>query len=461
MFKKVLAYLLLTSSMSFSCYAENKKPEDPKKNTVNSKILPLRGKLNTNQVFNSNSPEIVKTEGILLSTFPSEGKKNPFAHLNQKITGEFDIFTHHISVERDNGNLSTLHEGIIINNPNNVPVRIKILSSASYLSQPDSPFIKLDDLVDNSEGKFFAGPGDRVSQDIIRVNNFFKEKIIKIEPNETILLKDLEIPIKNLIPPYINGRTTLIKLKTSAPIYIADLALFEKKSFWFEQKITLNDWLNILNNGDFSEKRDKVPSPLNTTLPKGSPFIYGRVSGVAQGNEWSGKLTTDLKKLVLPENDSGVSFVLNTVYNNTYGTKQVQSGDMKNRYSDTAYQSHANYGVTYFLEIPLYNNSKNKKKVSLSFDSPIRIPENKSATTLTFLENPPEKINFRGEIEAQYEENGKEVDRFFHIVERFGQKGKKFLELDLEPNQNRMVKLKYIYPADSTPPHVITIYTEK
>lgn len=461
MFKKVLACLLLTSGVAFSCYAEDKKPEEPKKSTINSKTLPLRGKLNTNQVFNSNSPEIVKTEGILLSTFPTEGKKNPSAHLNQKITGEFDIFTHHISVERDNGNLSTLHEGIIINNPNNVTVRIKILSSASYLSQPDSPFIKLEDLVDNSEGKVFAGPGDRVSQDIIRGKSFFKEKVIKIEPNETILLKDLEIPIKNLLAPYINGRTTLIKLKTSAPIYIADLALFEKEGFWIDKKLTLNDWLNILNNGDLSEKRDKVPSPLNTTLPKGSPFIYGRVSGVAEGNEWSGKLTTDFNKLVLPSNDSGVSFVLNTVYNNTYGTKQVQSGDMKNRYKDTAYQSHANYGVTYSLDIPLYNNSKTKKKVGISFDSPIRIPENKEGNNLTFLENPPEKINFRGEIEAQYEENGKEVDKFFHIVQRFGQKGKKFLELELAPNQNKKVKLKYIYPADSTPPHVITIYTEK
>lgn len=461
MFKKVLVGFLAMSNFSFSCYAEEKKTEEPKKITVNSKIVPLRGNLNTNQVFNSNSPEIVKTEGILLSTFPTEGKKNPLAHLNQKIIGEFDIFTHHISVERDNGNLSTLHEGIIINNPNNVAVRIKIISSASYLSQPDSPFIKLDDLIENNESNIFAGPGDRVSQDILRDKNFLKEKIIKIEPNETILLKDLEIPIKNLLPPYINGRTTLIKLKTSAPIYIADLALFEKEGFWFDKKLTLNDWLNILNNGNLSEKRDKAPSPLGVTLEKGKPFIYGRVSGIAEGNEWNGNLTTELGKLVLPKNDSGISFVLNTVYNNTYGTKQVQSGNVKNRYDDTAYQSHSNYGVTYSLDIPLYNASQSKQKVSLSFDSPIRIPENKEANNLTFWENPPEKICFRGEFEFTYEENGKEIDRFFHVVQRFGQKGKKLLELELDPNETKKVKVKYIYPADSTPPHVITIYTEK
>ncbi|XTZ10446.1 MAG: DUF3370 family protein, partial [cyanobacterium endosymbiont of Rhopalodia yunnanensis] len=38
-------------------------------------VRTLPGKLNDVLVFNSNSPEVIETEGILLSTFPSSGKK--------------------------------------------------------------------------------------------------------------------------------------------------------------------------------------------------------------------------------------------------------------------------------------------------------------------------------------------------------------------------------------------------
>src|SRR5687768_11561165 len=65
------------------------------------KVFPLPGSLNDIPVFNSNSPEIIKTEGILLSTFPPENKEYPEAHLNMTFNGKFDIFTHHIAIERE------------------------------------------------------------------------------------------------------------------------------------------------------------------------------------------------------------------------------------------------------------------------------------------------------------------------------------------------------------------------
>jgi hypothetical protein len=59
-------------------------------------VKPLPGKLDTIPIFNSNSPELVESDGILLSTFPPEGKKTPSAHLNYPFQGRFDIFSHHI-----------------------------------------------------------------------------------------------------------------------------------------------------------------------------------------------------------------------------------------------------------------------------------------------------------------------------------------------------------------------------
>ena len=65
--------------------------------TVPQTVRPLPGGLDTVPVFNSNSPEIIESDGILLSTFPSRGKSAPSAHLNYPLSGRFDIFSHHVA----------------------------------------------------------------------------------------------------------------------------------------------------------------------------------------------------------------------------------------------------------------------------------------------------------------------------------------------------------------------------
>ncbi|MFM8007967.1 MAG: DUF3370 family protein, partial [Dolichospermum sp.] len=50
-------------------------------------VRPLPGQLDSVPVFNSNSPELVLKEGILLSTFPAAGKKVTSAHLNFPFRG--------------------------------------------------------------------------------------------------------------------------------------------------------------------------------------------------------------------------------------------------------------------------------------------------------------------------------------------------------------------------------------
>lgn len=424
------------------------------------KTYPLPGSLNDIPVFNSNSPEVVTTEGILLSTFPPEGKQNPEAHLNRAFNGNFDIFTHHIAVEREKGDLTTLYEGIILKNPTNNEIRLKILASATYNSQPDAPFIKLPDFKENNKADTYAGPGNRVSQDILRGKSITENRAVRIKPGETFLLMNETIPIAALTPP-VNGRTSLFKLESDGPLYVADLALYEKKFLFWTKKPGLSDWINILNAGKLSEKRDKVPTAPDKPKPAGQPFIYGRVAGIATGNKWAAKIVNDLNKFNIPEKGKGVAYALNTVYGNTLSTGQVQSAVMEKRYGDTAYQAHANYGITYEIAMPLYNNSSEKREVNVSFDSPARIAENKPVSELSFQPAPPEKINFRGEFKLNYlDDEGKATEKFIHIVQRFGQKGLPLLSLNLEPGESRNVTISYIYPADSTPPHVLIISSD-
>jgi hypothetical protein len=60
-----------------------------------NEVRSLPGQLDNIPMFNSNSPEWIKKEGILLSTFPPDGKQVPEAHLNFPFEGKFELFAHH------------------------------------------------------------------------------------------------------------------------------------------------------------------------------------------------------------------------------------------------------------------------------------------------------------------------------------------------------------------------------
>ncbi|MGB2925530.1 MAG: DUF3370 family protein, partial [Limnothrix sp.] len=72
-------------------------PAEPVEIVRPQEVRPLPGQLDSVPVFNSNSPEKVLSEGILLSTFPTAGKVNPEAHLDFQFDGRFDLFAHHIA----------------------------------------------------------------------------------------------------------------------------------------------------------------------------------------------------------------------------------------------------------------------------------------------------------------------------------------------------------------------------
>lgn len=421
-------------------------------------VQPLAGGLTSALTLNSNSPEVIQSQGILVSTFPKERKRNPDAHLDTTLSGNFDIFTHHIALKRSLDDMETVFQAILIQNATDKEITVKVKTSSTYTTGPDAPFLKLDDFIKNDDGKTFAGPGDRVSQDILRNKSNFSDdkKEIKIAPKDYYLLMNDPIPIS--IGATRNGKTSLFKLESSGAVYVADLAMYKDQTsiFFSGRTPELNDWLNILENGSLSEKRDFKPTPLYE--PYSGIFYYSRVSGIAQGNEWKAKIINEKNHFRIPAKDQGVAYALNTVYNNTYGTKQIQSAFMVKRYDDTAYQSHGNYGMLYDIEIPLYNANKEYTSVAISFDSPLRTADDLAERQLTYYYEPPEKITFRGEFKVSYKSYfGTDKERFVHVVQRFGQQGLPLISLFLEPGERRTVKINYVYPADCTPPHVLTI----
>ncbi|MEH2069000.1 MAG: DUF3370 domain-containing protein [Nostoc sp.] len=432
----------------------------PEEVVQSQQVRPLPGKLDTVPTFNSNSPELVLREGILLSTFPADGKKVPTAHLNFPFRGRFDIFAHHVAKAEPPENLRSLYLGIILHNPGAESVKVNILQAASYLSQPDAPFIELPSFSQNPLGKVFAGPGDRVMTDILRGQRqeIFPAQI-DIPPGQSRMLLNLPIPVQGLTPP-LNGRSTLMRLQSNGTVYAASLAMFAQVNpDGSERAPTLEEWENLLDNGGLAGPRDKTPTPLEET---NKPIIYGRVAGVVAGSQWRALLVDNLKTnyLTIPQPGEMFSYALSTLHGGTLGTGQIQSANMLVRYPDTAYRAHGNYGIQYSLKLPLYNNTQSPQTVSVSIQTPLK-EEQLVKPGLRFLSIPAREVFFRGTVRVRYKDKQNQPKtEFMHLVQKRGQPGEPLVSLNMKAGDRSLVEVDFLYPPDATPPQVLTVSTQ-
>lgn len=167
-------------------------------------VRPLPGTLDSIPVFNSNSPEVIQENGIIVSTFSPDGMDDPSAHLDYAFDGRFDIFAHHVARGLDPNDVRTMYNGIILHNPGNSPITINVSQAASYLSQ-EAPFFDLPSYVANPLGDVFSGPGSRVMGDILRgLTQPHWPTTITIAPQQSHLLVNLPIPLRRLTVP-VNG----------------------------------------------------------------------------------------------------------------------------------------------------------------------------------------------------------------------------------------------------------------
>ena len=409
-------------------------------------VRTLPGKLDTVPTFNSNSPELVTTEGILLSTFPPTGKQVPQAHLNFPFQGRFDIFSHHIA--RSETQNSTLYQGMIVHNPGDQPATVEVLQAASYLSTPEAPFIALPDIVENPNGTVYSGPGSRTMNDVLRGvrQSNFPEKLV-IPPGQSVMLMNRAIPVQ---APSSNGRSTMMRLSSDRAVYVANLA---KNS---SRPPTLAEWQKLLDTGSLAGKRDPVPTPLD---PPREPTIFSRVAGVSQGAQWQAQITdNNSSDLSIPPPGKAISYPLGTLHLITLGTGQIQSAPMLARYSDTAYFAHSNYGVEYNLSLPLNNSTNQTQTVTVSVQTPLK--DEGGTDRLLFLNPRVNQVFFRGTVRVTYTDDNKvEKTRYVHLVQRRGQPGEPLVTLRMPPGEKRQVRVDFLYPPDSTPPQVLTVKT--
>jgi len=420
-------------------------------------IRPLPGKLDTIPTFNSNSPELVETEGILLSTLPPEGKQVPSAHLNYAFNGRFDIFTHHIARAETAAQARPFYQGLILHNKTDKPVTVDVLQAVSYLGTPDAPFKTLPDMVDNSNGNVYSGPGSRTMGDILRGvrQTTFPEKLV-IQPGQSQILMNQPIPIERT--PASNGRSTMMRLRSDGAVYVANVMMkAPQASNGTYRAPNLAEWQNLLDKGSLAEPRGPVPTPLD---PPREPTVFGRVAGVSEGSQWQTQITDNpnIEHLSIPQPGKAFSYPLGTLHLITLSTGQIQSAPMLKRYSDTAYFAHSNYGVEYNLTLPLQNSTSQPQTVIVSVQTPLKDEWGKD--NLLFLNPRVEQVFFRGTVKVRYEDdNGQTQTRYVHLVQRRGQRGEPLVTLNLPPGARREVQVDFLYPPDSTPPQILTVRT--
>lgn len=422
-------------------------------------VRPLPGSLDAVPVFNSNNPEIVKADGILLSTFPSQGKRHPEAHLNYPFNGRFDVFTHHISRGRNASETRSLFQGVLLHNPTSQPVRVEVLQASTYLTRPDALFIPLDSYIEDPIGQVFSGPGSRITSDILRGRRqgIWPANIV-IPPRESRMLMNLPIPVGKVTPSS-NGRSTLARLWSSGPVYAANLAMFAPRDGSGRERMpTVGDWESMIVNDDLVRPRDHAASPPGTPPER---IIFGRVAGVAKGSRWRARITDapQVDYLTVPAEGRSLSYGINMLPKGTLGTGQIQSAPMLARYPDSAFLGHGNYGVEYNLLMPLGNSSRQNKTVALSLQTPIKTDA--GPDSLRFFVNPPDQVFFRGTVRLRYVDDKNDLQtRYVHVVQNRGQQGQPLIQLNLKPGERRVVRVDFLYPPDATPPHVLTLTTQ-
>ena len=415
-------------------------------------VRPLPGGLDQVLVVNDNNPELITGDGILLSTFPQA------PGLDQALNGRFDLFSHHVYAGSAEQLDSTLWLAVMAQPAGSSPVTLELVGGSTSLSQATepnqtaAPFLPLPALMAETSEPIASGPGSRVAGDLLRGDRAQElPDRWTLQPGAASTLVVLPIPVAGL-DPLLNGRNLQLQLRSSGPVHLATLAAQGGKT----TPPPLHRWQSLLQSGQLSPKEHQP-------TPRGSrgKMVYSRVSGIQVGTRWSATLT-DPERTTLALPDHPLSWPISSLERGDLGTGQVQTAELKRFSPGTAWAAHGNYGVEYDLHLPLINPGAKQKTVAISLESPIK--NGSTASTLQFQDPPRSSVMFRGPVEVRGmdDASGRAGGRrLLHLVLRQGLEGTELGRVSLGPGERRVVRVRLIYPADATPPQVLTVLPVK
>ena len=429
-------------------------PDAPSANSVlrPQTVAPLPGGLDGVLMVNDNNPELISAPGVLLSTFPTAGRRDPGAHLDVPLNGRFDLFSHHVYAGKPDSLDATLWLAVLAQPRGNSPVNLRLLAGSTALSQATAagqaaaPFLPLPALLPQ-DGTVFAGPGSRVATELLnRQRSTDIPQQWTLLPGQPTTLLVLPLPVRGL-DPLLNGRNLQLRLQSDGPLSLATVA----GSGSGDAPPPPGSWAALLD-GPLSP-REHTP----TARGSSGPIVYSRVSGVQIGSRWSGTIT-DPGRPWLSASRAPISWPISALERGSLGSGQVQTAELRRFYPGTAWAAHGNYGVEYDLSLPLRNTATAPVQLQLQLDSPLK--HDQPLGGLRFRPEPARAVMFRGTVEVSGldGENGRPAGRRqFHLVQRAGQQGPALGTVSLAAGASRQLRVRLIYPADATPPQVLSL----
>ena len=440
-------------------------------------VEPLPGGLDATPVLNDNNPELILAPGVLLSTFRGGSRLGPISlagagvHLDVPQSGTFELFSHHVYAGKPETLSSTLWLAVVAAPRGSQPVQLRVLAGSTALSQsvdgkdPQAPFLPLPPLMPQGLTPVWSGPGSRVATELLLrqppTQNGWPDTWT-LAPGSLTPLMVLPLPVRGL-DPLLNGRNLQLRFSSDGPVDLATLAAFGPQ----ETPPPVAVWAQILAGG--LSPKEHVPTP------RGAPgrMVYSRVSGVQRGSVWTGRLT-DPGQSTLSVSRAPISWPISSLERGSLGTAQVQTAELSAAYPGTAWAAHGNYGVTYALTLPLRNDTSRTQRLTLAIESPLKtdapqgglrfrgapVPAEASQGNGSGAASPSGPVMFRGTVEVsgldgvQGRPSGRQA---FHLVQRAGQEGPPLGTITLAPGALRQIQVRLIYPADATPPQVLSL----
>jgi hypothetical protein len=440
-------------------------------------VEPLPGGLDSTPVLNDNNPELIVAPGILLSTFRGGSRLGPIplagpgVHLDVPQSGTFELFSHHVYAGKPETLSSTLWLAVVAAPRGPQPVQLRLLTGSTALSQsvdgkdPQAPFLPLPPLMPQGLTPVWSGPGSRVATELLlrqpRPQNGWPESWT-LAPGTLTPLMVLPLPVRGL-DPLLNGRNLQLRFSSDGPVDLATLAAFGPQ----EAPPPAALWAQILAGG--LSPKEHAPTP------RGAPgrMVYSRVSGVQRGSIWTGRLT-DPGQSTFSVSRAPISWPISSLERGSLGTAQVQTAELRAAYPGTAWAAHGNYGVTYALTLPLRNDTSRQQRLTLAIESPLKndapqgglrfrgapVTAEAGQGNGPVPASPSGPVMFRGTVEVsgldgvQGRPSGKQA---FHLVQRAGQEGPPLGTITLAPGAVRQIQVRLIYPADATPPQVLSL----
>jgi hypothetical protein len=383
---------------------------------------PLGGQFNNVPVLHSNQPEEVEGPGILIDTGPGSAMAaetgEVLANASYRFNGPFGLHVHHKYNPAagmrigPGGRRSELTLAVVLTNPSQRPVVVSFERGAVRNSF-EAPYLGANLMGVKPLGPrpWNTGPGDATAVQMLRGRlDANLREAITIAPLQRVVLLSTALPALGVANALLRGHS-------NGPIEMAVVAAPPP-----------GDQASVLATLD---SRQLAPGRtyLGRIAAINARQVFARVGGVALGDAYTASISQDL------EQAGALHVPLTSTDRTTFGSGEVQVNPLVSRMVDSSLDNVGTYGVRFDIDL----NLRGQGAYGLILSHPVD-------------PNGGRIIAFRGSIAIRTAAGQEDV----HVGMRSGE-SLTLTTLQLQRGTPQTVRLSLVYPADSTPGHLLSV----